>query len=161
MKCMYYIGLLLCLFKTVGAQEITKEVISSTGDYFVKVDYGSLECTMGEISTSFMKQSQGFIFEGFHHPHKNISTKVNNLDLKGIGIFTKTFPNPVINKLFISVDKVDAYSIDLLDVQNRIIKSKEFSQFTYLDMEGLPAAVYYIRIRKEYLQSELHKIIKL
>ena len=161
MKCMYYIGILLCLSGFLKGQSISKEVVSITGDFFTKENYGSLEGTLGELSVSFMEQSHGALYEGFHHPSKKITTKAKHVELTTLGISTRTFPNPVIGTVNIEVSKPGQYTLELLDGHNRVIRVKSFQQVTKLDVGNLPAAIYFIRIRQEEKYSELHKLIKL
>ena len=160
-KCIYCIGLYLCLIVPAEAQTISNELISNTGDMYISGSSGSIEGALGLIAASDWISSQGAIYEGFYHPTTQISFSSRKKFTAVKFLTIKTFPNPVITDLNILAEESGIYKAEILDNVNRVILSVEFRQNTKLDMSHLTPGSYFLRVNDKKKHESIVKIIKM
>ena len=73
----------------------------------------------------------------------------------------KLFPNPAQNFVEIIASDYSSYTIDLLDLSGRLLKSdKSFAPNTKLDLSTIPEGVYLIRLQNNGQIIGYKKLIK-
>lgn len=159
-KCIYCIGVMLCLNFSTSAQKISNELIASTGDFFSN-NRGILEGSLGMLAVNTWESVDGLVFEGFYHPQAPRFTSTQKNSKIGPTISVKTFPNPVLDQVTIQIREAGQYEATLRDASGKMLKVVPFRQHTEIDMAGFPAGTYLISIRDQDWTHDPITIIKL
>ena len=156
------ISLLLGL--AVNAQQIKQEVIASAGGYNKSADNSiSISWTLGEtIIPTFTSDDGSLILTHGFQQRLIITTVEENLeDLVQVTIY----PNPTSEMINIqfqtSPDK--EILVYLLDASGKLVKTDKIDVATLnktINMQDLPAGMYYIRLIKDRLVN-VYKVVKL
>jgi len=107
--------LLLCLPFIGFGQVTTPSVISTSGNSYnsggVIMDY-----TLGEIVVETHINSTTILTQGFHQGVLNVTTSVDDFDIK-----TKIYPNPTTNFIIIELEKNVIADILVYDINGKIV----------------------------------------
>lgn len=149
---------------SAGAQQINQEVIASAGGYNISYDKSfSISWTLGEtiIPTLISRDGSVILTHGFQQKLIVSAVEDNFADLVRVTVF----PNPAgetINILFESaIDK--EILITLLDAQGKLVRTDQIEATALIktmDLQELPAGVYYLRLTKGKLIN-VYKVVKL
>ncbi len=66
------------------------------------------------------------------------------------GFSISIFPNPTSKQISIIPSNTDSFAFELIDLNGRIIKAGEMNQATNINVLGIPAGLYYLRIVNQY-----------
>lgn len=149
---------------SVGAQQTNQEVIASAGGYNISSDKSvSISWTLGEtIIPTFVSGDRSLILTHGFQQRLIISSVEENFEDP---VDVTVFPNPAgesINILFKSaIDK--EILISLLDAQGKLVRSAQIEVtaiIKQINLQDLPAGVYYLRLTKGKLIN-VYKVVKL
>jgi hypothetical protein len=164
MKRNFLILLLIPFALSVGAQQIKQEVIASAGGFNVASDNSiSISWTLGEtIIPTFTSQDGSLIItHGFQQKLIVTTIEDNILD----PVMVSVFPNPTSEMINIGFDTPTdgEISISLLNTQGKLVKTGKIEPATTqkeINMQDLPAGIYYLRLTKGKLVN-VYKVVKL
>ena len=164
MKRSILIITLLLFAVSIGAQQIKQDVIASAGGFNKSVDNSiSISWTLGETLVSSFTSGDGSLILTYGFQQKLIITAIEeNID---DAVEVTVYPNPTSEVVNISFGKVidKEILVYLLDAQGKLVKTDriETSAVTKtLNMQDLPAGIYYIRLAKGKLVN-VYKVVKL
>jgi len=149
----------------VQAQSLSPQVIASAGDYF---DNGtvSLSWTLGEPVVEAYTSANLILTQGFQQPEL---LTVGIGSVKKDDLFANLYPNPTFKtiKLDLKYSNSSTLSVQLLNTLGQIIKTENFDVVKnqinnyQLDLDGLSAGMYQIRLTDNGKLVETYKIQKL
>lgn len=160
MKILTCICLLLSFSFWLNAQSINPEVLSSAGDEWEVVDFGTLTWTLGELATSTYSNDNRMLTEGFHQP-VDLSTPV--LEHPALDLNISIFPNPTTGILQVYVDQIsDPITFTVMDLLgNRWGEHVMSASRTWISLENMPPGIYFIQGRLQTDPIGTFKIQKL
>lgn len=134
-------ALLYCL-ATVFALAQVQFVVASGGDVFTSAG-GSLEWTLGEPISETFQKSHGILTQGFHQTFETESTGKTGIVI---------YPNPTPDFLFVRTPAPGNYQIELFNLHGvKLLSGQDPSALAdnlyQLDVQGLEAAVYLLRVK--------------
>lgn len=144
--------LLLGLFFSVqavglSAQELSRSVVGSAGDYFEHNLFGNIHWTVGEVAVSRF-QNNLELDEGFHRLYYDLL--VNSVDVLPDNWEVTVYPNPTIKDLRVRIPEDETVMVQLFSATGQIIKTvTDYRSETIIPMENLPAGVYWLRLQDE------------
>lgn len=150
----------VCSFTQIQAQSHRLEVLSTTGDHFVKGNY-QLSQTLGETVTITQGNRYYFATQGFHQ-----------IDYRAVVIYEyqeenitiDVYPNPVLRNLNIDLpdkDYQDQYTYALYSLTFQEIAQGELSdKNNLLELGQLTAGQYMLHIANDNGLIKTSKIIK-
>ena len=117
-------------------------VISNSGGVFSSPN-GTLEWTLGEISTETYQKNFGFLTQGFHQTFDEESSTTNGITV---------YPIPAQDFLFIKTPVAENYQIEIFNLHGvRMIhgqvSSDPINNIHQMDVQSLGAALYQLRVR--------------
>jgi len=124
---------------------------------------GSLDYTVGQVVYQTHTGVNGSIAEGIQQSYE-ISVVTSNEEAFGIILSVSAYPNPATDYLQLEVEnEVEKdISFQLYDVKGNLLQSRKIvSNQTRIDMNGLAAATYFVKITQENKVVKTFKIIKL
>ena len=130
-------------------QITTPSVISSSGDSYsnggVIMDY-----TLGEIVVETHANSTTILTQGFHQGVLNVTTSVENFDIK-----TKIYPNPTTNFIIIELEKNVNAELLVYDINGKIVIKDKLNEERQkqLDFSFLTQGNYLLHINIADKQS--------
>ncbi len=116
------IGILYTL--SVSGQQLSPEVISSAGDYFVGSNV-TLSWTIGEAVIETFTDTNCILTQGFQQPFIPPIAGIKKLEDKNLKI--KVFPNPAsdfLNVRFIATEEIDLI-IELIDLNGKVLLNEK------------------------------------
>ena len=152
---------LYCLWGGVpniyGQLTLEKDIISNAGD-FLQTGALSLDWTMGEISVETYNQGNLHICQGFHQGD-NISVSIDELNQIKISIY----PNPTVDKVFLTSDEYKVFRFKLFDINGRVLKNGDLElteMVSHISLNSEPTGIYILHLIDENLQILSYKILK-
>ena len=130
-------------------QVASPSVISSSGDSYsnggIMMDY-----TLGEIVVETYTNSNIILTQGFHQGVLNVTTSVENFDIK-----TKIYPNPTTNFLIIELEENVNAELLVYDINGKIVIKDKLNdeQKKQLDFSFLNQGNYLLHINIADKQS--------
>jgi len=158
--CIFYLNLGLLFLSSLNAQELTPEVIGSSGGN-TEIGSYNYSWTVGEAVIQSFDNPGAIVLQGFHQPDYYLDVKTP--DIVPASIVT-IYPNPVASVLNISLAKDGmTYLLECLDISGNYIFSKNIDHDnSQVSVRPLPQGIYIIKIRnhdgKEIFQGMLVKI---
>jgi len=161
-----FLVLAVCTSAIVAqAQSLSPQVIASAGDYF---DNGtvSLSWTLGEPVIETYTSANLILTQGFQQPEL---LTVGIGSVKKDDLFANLYPNPTFKtiKLDLKYSNSSTLIVQLLNTLGQIIKTENFDVVKnqinnyQLDLDGLSAGMYQIRLTDNGKLVETYKIQKL
>jgi len=144
-------------------QSITRELISSTGDYFSNNDY-SISWSLGEPLTETYSSGDYTLSQGFHQGDYLVipPSKIKE-EFKGIKI--QVFPNPVSDYMIIDfkdVGKNNFYTIKLFTSNGKLVLTQEVTPYLNhkrINLSEINSGIYILKVIINN-QSQTFKLIK-
>lgn len=148
----YFITMIaLFLIGSVDAQQIEKQVISSTGNDVSAGSY-QLSQTVGESAVETYTSGSFILGQGFQQVDEKTAIAIKEMDLM---VAYNLYPNPtndVVN-LELTVESVNTHVfIDLVDLQGRLIKTKKLELMSnvkaqiQLSLKNESSGIYFLKI---------------
>ena len=156
----------IMLFSSVAlmGQSLKQDVIASAGGFNTSSDNSlSISWTLGETIIPTFKSQDGTLILTHGFQQKLIITGIDeNIDTK---VKVKLYPNPASEQINLQFETATDKEILLymLDSQGKLIKTdriEESSTEKIINLEDLPAGVYYLRMIKGNLVN-VYKVVKL
>lgn len=145
----FFLILVLCS----SGQEIERKLLSSSGGHETGVS-ASLSWSLGEVIVS-----NNAIGEGFHFPgefQRMILAVEKKFDSK-----VKIYPNPTSDFLKIEVGENSDYSVQMTDIQGRILNVIKQGRYYEYDLRMEQIGIYYFSvINLKNQKVETFKIVK-
>lgn len=155
-KAITIITFLLLGFGRLYAQE---NLITSGGT--TTSANGTISYSIGQIAYTVAAGTSGSLVQGVQQPYEiSVTLGINETT---INLEMNVFPNPTTSFLNLKVDKqkIEGLSYQLIDLQGKVIKNKKISSnTTTIEMESLPAAIYFLKTTKNNQVIKTFKIIK-
>jgi hypothetical protein len=151
-------GLCLVLTLTISLQA---QVASTTCGGEGTGDGGSLSYTVGLVSYSSGSANNESITEGIQQPWEVYT--VTGINTNEINLNILTYPNPVnsVLQLMVEEEKYEGLIFQLFDLDGKLLKyDKIVNSQTQIDLDGLPASTYLIKIIQNNNPIKTFKIIK-
>jgi hypothetical protein len=149
---------------SVGAQQIKQEVIAAAGGYNKSADNSiSISWTLGETIIPTFKSQDGTLILTHGFQQKLIITNVEENLEEPVNV--TIYPNPTSETIKILFETVTdkEISVYLLDAQGKLVKTDKIETTILekqIDMQDLPAGIYYLRLIKGKLVN-VYKVVKL
>jgi hypothetical protein len=143
------LALALLLYSTLSAQSTERTVLANAGGSTAIPSGHTVTWTLGESFVATRASATSpvlLVTEGFQQP---TSGTVPTLDLPDAAGQVTVSPNPADDALRIALSEPPAMPllITLLDLNGRILREEALSDLaTTLDLRGLPAALYILRL---------------
>lgn len=153
------LALLLC--SALSAQTTERDVLANAGGTADIPGY-TITWTLGETFVATRENADATIIltEGFQQPESGM---VPTFDLPGDDQTVTVAPNPAGNSLTISLSKMPAVPLraTLTDAAGRSVREETVTgQTTTLDLQGLPAAWYFLSLSDGKTWSRTVKVVK-
>ncbi len=139
-----------CIPVLVFSQEISRDVISTQGNYFKHSNNLSLEWTLGELTVN--STNPCFFTDGFHQSFLVRDCGFNDPDGIPQDEDLHIYPNPALDDLFIEIEKGLIQDVIIYDNGGAHLRtfSYDFVPFIQLDLRFLSAGLYVIRITTDF-----------
>ncbi len=140
-------------------QEISQEVVSSSGDCFDNSS-GQLSWTLGELATETYEADDATLIQGFQQPIYEVATVFENTEYNNL---IQVYPVPSSDFITVEFEEIqDVIQIVLYNLQGEIISTKQGESATVtLDLNNLSRSEYILKImNKEKNLMKSYKIIK-
>lgn len=148
--------LLLGLGLTTQAQQAT----TATGGN-ASGSGGTVAYSVGQIVYTTHTGTNGTVAQGVQQAYEiSEVTGINNHSIK---IELNAYPNPTTDFLILNVGNAELSNLNfqLYDLNGKIIESKKISSTTEtINMESLPAAIYFLKVVSDNKEVKAFKIIK-
>jgi hypothetical protein len=165
MKKTFFVFALCASALFTQAQSLSPQVIASAGDYY---DNGtiSLSWTLGEPAVETYTSANLILTQGFQQPEL-LTVGIKNT--KKENLFANLYPNPTFKtiKLDLKYSNSSTLNVQLMNTLGQIIKTENFDVVKnqlnnyQLDLDGLSAGMYQIRLTDNGKLVETYKIQKL
>lgn len=122
---------------------------------------GSATYSIGQIHYQTNNGSNGTISQGVQQPFEIVTLGTN--DIPQIQLVATVYPNPVVQNITLAIKEYDLTDVEytLFDLQGRIISNgKVMQNETQIEMSGLSAANYFLRVSQANKDLKTFKIIK-
>lgn len=135
----YIVLLILFFFGSVNSQNITPNVVNSSGGYIKNANH-SLEWSLGELTVSTISSTSNLLTQGFFQPIANVvGTNDNARDFK-----IAYYPNPIEDILYLKTENEDVLTIKIQDLLGRLVQNSGFSQS--INLQHLKTGIYNISL---------------
>jgi hypothetical protein len=155
---------LMCMLLAFGTNalyaQIHQSVNASGGD--ASGSGGSASYSVGQVVYTTPVGTNGSVAQGVQQPYE-ISIVLALEETQDINLVATVFPNPANEfiSLQISSRSTTGLSYQFYDVNARLIESKNIeSDVTKIDMQGLAAATYFLKVLDKQKEIKTFKIIK-
>ncbi len=159
----YVLSIILLFCCTlIFSQSIQRSTSFSSSGSYANIGSLQLQSNIGELMITTYSGTQNMLSQGFVQPDQLILTLSDN---NTNTIEAKVFPNPVINRLFIEINTVDNYTIEVYDVLGKkqiidVAMGQSGSKQNFeLNFEAINSGIYFVRITS--LHNQLNKIFKI
>jgi len=121
---------------------------------------GTVSYSVGQIIFTTYTATEGSVAQGVQQPYEILIT--TGLEKTAITLNYSAYPNPTTNYLMLQIDNYNkALLYQLYDLNGNIIESKQVTgKVTYIAMEQLAIATYFLRITQYNQVIKTFKIIK-
>lgn len=122
---------------------------------------GSSSSSMGQVLYTTNIGSSGSVAQGVQQAFE-ISTTIG-IEETGIQLVCSAFPNPTVDNLLLTVvnNLNDDLSYQLFDLNGKLIDANSIhSENTTINMESLPPAGYFLKVKQDNTEIKTFKIIK-
>jgi len=136
--------LIFCSSATAFSQQVTPQVIASTGDYFVGSS-STLSWTLGEIAIDTYYGTSNTLAQGFQQPQLSFS-EIENFAPE---ILLSVYPNPTTSEINLQIDdNSEMLQIQILDVHGKLIFSDSYSgnAIKKIDFSSYPDGLYLLQV---------------
>jgi len=148
---------ILFIFLGLGGLYAQETVPATGGD--ASGSGGSSSYTVGQVIYTTNTGTNGSVAQGVQQPYE-ISTTVG-INETSISLELSVYPNPTSNYLTLKIEETDGLIYQLLDMQGKLLDSKQVSSnTTQVEMERLPTSTYILKITKNSNPIKTFKIIK-
>jgi hypothetical protein len=123
---------------------------------------GSASYSISQVAYSTQIGSNGSVAQGAQQPFE-ISVTLGLEEAKGITLRGTVYPNPASKSVTLNIENYDIENLSYLmfDLNGRIISNNKIrSNETYISMENLAVATYFIKIMNLNKELKIFKIIK-
>jgi hypothetical protein len=123
---------------------------------------GSVSYSAGQVVYTTALGSGGSTAQGVQQPFE-IAVVLDLEETKGITLQFTVYPNPTWGNVTLQIENYDIQNLSytIFDLNGRIIaKDRIISNQTFISMENLASATYYIKIMKINKELKVFKIIK-
>jgi hypothetical protein len=145
MKKPFFFYLLLLLFPlSVIAQEVTPEVIASSGNS-IKTSGGQVSWTLGEVATETFTAGETILTQGFLQSEISVETRYTDPVLQ---LAMKVYPVPATGFVTLDFQEIqEGLSVELYNVQGtKVISHAVNSERFQIDLSALPSSEYILKI---------------
>jgi hypothetical protein len=119
---------------------------------------GTASYTVGQVVYTTSTGTNGSVAQGVQQPYEITVLGIND------PIFSaalSVYPNPTSDLLTLKVEKTEGLTIQLYDLQGKVITSKTVnSTSTNISLEAQPNAIYFLKVTKNNQVVKTFKIIK-
>jgi Secretion system C-terminal sorting domain len=120
---------------------------------------GTASYTVGQVVYTTNTGTNGSVAQGVQQPYE-ISTTVG-INETTINLELSVYPNPTTDFLTLKVEKAEGLTVQLYDLQGKVITSKTVSSTsTNISLEEQPTAIYFLNVTKNNQIVKTFKIIK-
>lgn len=153
------IVVLLLLVSTFFVQ--AQETITASGGN-ASGGGGSVSYTIGQVAYTYQEGLNGSVSQGVQQPYE-ITIDLEEEEAIGITLQCIVYPNPTTSNVIL---KVNGYSFEnlmysIFDINGRSIANMKItSDETFIYMENLAGATYFIKITENNKELKTFKIIK-
>ncbi len=138
------------------SQSIDMEVVSSTGTYMEQPN-GSLNSTMGEVTTTTLQQSNAHLTQGFQQP-MFLLTSINQPEEEILNI--EVFPNPTVDYVYLKAEENLFFKI--IDLTGKVLNEGQLiNGQTKINLSDYADNIYLLElISKKAPTKKVFKITK-
>ncbi len=122
---------------------------------------GSASYSVGQIVYTANSAANGGNIQGVQQPYEISTLGVD--DYPEVNLQLSAYPNPTSDNLILSITNLNTamLSYSLYDVSGRVIKTKSITEnTTNIEMNGLQAAIYFVKVSDRNKEIKTFKIIK-
>lgn len=138
-----------------------QESVNATGNN-ASGNGGSVSYSVGQVVYTTNSGTSGSVAQGVQQPYE-ISVVTGIEEAKGINLSISAYPNPVTDKLILSVDNFELSTLNyqLYNINGRFLQTQELTgSKTQIDMETYSPAIYFVRVISGNQVVKEFKIIK-
>lgn len=146
----------------VGVNEMHAQAAVNSGGGKATGSGGSVDYSTGLVFFKTVSAASGSVAEGVQQPYE-ISVITSAEEAKGINLLISAYPNPTSGTLYLEVKDYDPAGLicQLLNQQGNLMKKLPLTgQLTSISLDGLPPAVYFVKLTRNNITLKLFKIIK-
>jgi len=115
--------LIFCSSATTFSQQLTPQVVASSGDYFVGAS-STLSWTLGEIAIDTYNGTSNTLTQGFQQPQLSFS-EIENFAPE---ILMRVYPNPTFSEINLEIkENSEILNIQILDASGKVVLSDIYS----------------------------------
>lgn len=123
---------------------------------------GVLHYSVGQVAFSTVSSTSGSVTEGVQQPYE-IMTITGIPEFQGVRIELSAFPNPAVDRLFITAENIEELSLRyvLYDNGGRLLQTDILNgSITEIPMDGFPPAAYSLVVFSDSDRIKTFQIIK-
>ncbi len=132
-------------FRVDGAIELSQALPNTGGWQNWSTFENKIDLTAGEHAVRLQAATGGFNINWFEIGNNLITSVPDANENRRVIIY----PNPASDEIFIQSYDQDFFSIKIIDVLGRTVKSASFSQETSIDVSNLEKGVYFVQVANE------------
>jgi hypothetical protein len=143
----------------ISAQEISQEVISSSG-YYSEGSSGQLSWTLGDLAVETYSTEEVSLTQGFQQPFYEVTTAFENLECN---FLIQVYPVPSSDFITVEFNELqNNLKVILYNLQGEIILIQQVESKTItLDLNNLSPSEYILKIlNNENILLKSYKIVK-
>ena len=146
-----------------NAQETPRHVVGAAGGYYEDALFGTLCWTVGEVAVSHF-QNGIELCEGFHQANYplEISEREYESQYEPVSWEVELYPNPTAGWLQIKLPFGEGFSAQLFSSFGQLVWAENGLRVQHqLNLEALPAGIYWLRLASPDGQSQSYQIQKI
>ena len=118
------LSLIVVFCLNLNSQEISQEIISTSGNYYEDASGISLSWTIGESMTETYVNGTNILTQGFQQSRLTV---VSVFELEDIGITVNIAPNPTTDFINLYINDIKNINYQLFDFNGKLIKQGNVS----------------------------------
>ncbi len=150
------------LLLLAGIMEVRAQQGTASAGGEVEGNEGTVSYSIGQAFYHTISGDQGTVSEGMQQPYE-ISIVTSIEEGEDIELRFSAYPNPVSDMLYLDVQDAESKDLQyqLLDFNGRILKEAGIEDVqTFISMQALDPAVYFLRITHENNTTKTFRILK-
>lgn len=152
----YFFLLFFILGSSAFAQNLSRSVIASGGNYQVSTEGQSLSWTLGELSTEYLQDGPS-IQQGFQQAQLDMTVGISSAYIPPSA--WRVFPNPTAYFLQLETNFEDTWVYELQDILGRqLLRGTSTAASQRLDLPSLKAGIYLITVRDQIGRTASRKL---
>ncbi len=130
------------------AQEMSRSVLASAGDFATSTQFGDIHWTLGEVAVAYFPGGDLQVAEGFHQLYVDLLVSTDQPPVEDWDV--NVYPIPTADRLFITTPSGENCRLELFGATGQLIRSASTTDSdTEWSIAELPPGAYWLLIWNE------------